>query len=215
MLLHYYDTNFSCNLHVRYDWIRMGDDEPVTLDQYIALNPQQRKSVRKPALQSILDDLVTNDSDRVSGPIIQKLDRILDELKEIKETSKENDDEIKRLKTVVNDQSKIIEGQQRFLESLDADRRCRDLIVLGLNETATSDNDQLTDILRAIDLRPEDIDVSNMERLGRVDDDEGNSTTRKRPLKVTLESRAVRNTILKNAYKLKDQAEQNIAGLSV
>ena len=141
---------------------------------------------------------------------IQKLDKILDELKDMKEESKRNDAEIKRLNTVINTQSKIIEGQQRFMESLDADKRCRDLIVLGLNETVVSDNDQFTRILRAIDINPEGIRVDNIERLGKVDEDEENERPRRRPLKLTLESCTVsRNSILKNAYKLKDQGNDS------
>ena len=86
-----------------------------------AAHESNSSAKKKAASQGILDDLVTNKDGRVGGPIIHKLDKILDELKDIKEKSKWNDDEIKRLNTVVDNQSKIIEGQQRFLKSLDAD----------------------------------------------------------------------------------------------
>ena len=135
--------------------------------------------------------------------------KILDELKDLKETSKQNDDEIKRLNTMVNNQSKIIECQQRFLESIDYDRRCCDLIVLGLDETRASDKDQFTRILRVIDVKPEDVKVHNIERLGKIDEDDGNNRPRRRPIKVTVDSRAVRNSILKNASKLKDQDDDS------
>ena len=43
-----------------------------------------------------------------------------------------------------------------------------------------------------------------MERLGQFDEDQVNRT---RPLKVTLEQRSMRNSILKNSKHLKDQPE--------
>ena len=76
-----------------------GDEEAMTLDQYMKLQPQQRKGVRKPALQRILDDVVNKGSGRAGDAIMEKLD----ELKEMKEKSQINDEEIYRLKAVVND----------------------------------------------------------------------------------------------------------------
>ena len=79
------------------------------------------------------------------------------------------------------------------------------LIVLSLKEDENeSDKDKFINILGAIRVKTEDVKIESMERLGQVDENQGN---RIRPLKVTLEQRSMRNIILKNSKNLKDQPE--------
>ena len=113
-------------------------------------------------------------------------------------------------------------AQQNFLESIDTDRRGQDLIVLGLTENdAPEGNDdeeieegnkrydaeQFSRILRAIEVNNEDVQIKSLERLGRLE--EGGTSQRRRPMKVTLETRAMRDSILRNASKLKNQGEHD------
>ena len=97
----------------------MGDEEPTTLDEYRNMTPQQRKTVRKPALQGILDAIASEDDNVSGGAVVQKLNEILKELKDMKEKNTRYDDEIKRLNDVVNDQNKVLAAQQKFLESIE------------------------------------------------------------------------------------------------
>ena len=113
---------------------------------------------------------------------------------------------MKRLQTVVNNQNKILTAQQKFMEELDRDKRANDLIVLSLPENEEDDKEKLSNILRAIDINPDDVQVNNMVRLGIRDE---NTPTRNRPLKVTMENKMKRGEILKNAKKLKNLADGN------
>ena len=115
------------------------------------------------------------------------------------------DREITRLKGIINDQTKILSAHQKFMEDLDSEKRANHLIVLSLKEEGNeSDQDNFLGILDAIGVKREDVKIENMERLGQIDENQGNRT---RPLKVTLEQRSMRNIILKNSKNLKDQPE--------
>ena len=115
------------------------------------------------------------------------------------------DREITRLKGIINDQTKILSAHQKFMEDLDSEKRAKHLIVLSLKEEGNeSDQDQFLGILDAIGVKREDVKIECMERLGQIDENQGNRT---RPLKVTLEQRSMRNIVLKNSKKLKDQPE--------
>ena len=196
----------------------MGDDEPTTLEEYRRLTPHQRKSIKKPALQGILDTIASDDEVDASGAtVVQKLNEILREIKDMKEKNRKYEDDIKRLNDVINDQNKVLAAQQKFLETVDADRRGENLIVLGLAENeAPEGNDEESDkydeeqfnlILRAIEVAPNSVQIRSIERLGKLD--EGVTTQRRRPMKVTFESRTMRDNILRNASKLKDQGERD------
>ena len=164
-------------------------EDPETLEAYRELTPQQRKNVRKPVLQNILDSISTNNGTDPDATVVDKLDQILNELKDMKEKNQNYDNEVKRLQNVVNNQNKILSAQQKFMEELDRDKRANDLIVLSLPENEEDDSEKFSNILRAIDIDPDNVQVSSLTRLGRRD--EGNST-RNRPLKVTLEQKSKR-----------------------
>ena len=105
---------------------------------------------------------------------------------------------------------------QRFLESLDADRRRNNLIVTGLSETdpltdpthkneageiqprsVTSDIDKVKMLLSKIAVS--DAEVSSCDRLGESQDDQ----TRGRVLKVVLRNASDQKRILENSKNLK------------
>ena len=168
----------------------------------------------------LLDAVANDDKIDVTGnAVVQKLNEIHREIKDIEEKNSKYDDEIKCLNDVINDQNKVLAAQQSFLETIDTDRRGQDLIVLGLTENVTpegSDDDEVQDcdaydneqfnlILRAIAIDPNNITIKSITRLGKLQENaEGPS---RRPLKVSLETRTMRDNILRNASKLKDQAE--------
>ena len=55
-------------------------------------------------------------------------------------------------------------------------------------------------------MRHNDIQIKSFKRLGRLE--EGGTSQRRRPLKVTLETREMRDNILRNASKLQNQVEK-------
>ena len=182
------------------------------------LTPQQRKAIKKPALQVILDAIASDDEIDVHGAaVVEKLNEILREIKEMKEKNTRYDEEIKRLNSVINDQNKVLAAQQKFLETIDTDRRGQHLIVLGLAENAAPegndedgdeyDKEQFNLILQTIAVAPNSVKVKCIERLGKLE--EGVTNQRRRPIKVTFETRSMRDSVLRNASKLKDQGEHD------
>ena len=176
--------------------------EAYTVEQYRAMSSAQRKQLKKQDLMNILDESIE------VSPIEQKLDEILNELKVVKERWEKADSEIKRIDKAVNDQSKILAAQQRFMETMDAEKRAKHLIVLGLKEDRDRDDlDKFKEIVTVIGSNQENIKVEKFERLGTRDENMPNKT---RPLKITLEKSQMRYEILKNSSKLRDQAEGSI-----
>lgn len=163
----------------------MGEEgESCTLDQYREMTAVQRKRVKKDNLLTLLDESIEN------NPIEQKLDEILRELKSVNDEWEKCDAEIKRADQVVDNHSKIMSAQQRFLESMDAEKRAKHLIILGLKEDGeATDLEKFQDIITVIGLNPENIKVENIERLGTRDENEPNRT---RPIKITLEKSQMR-----------------------
>ena len=159
----------------------------------------QRNKINKPDLMALLDETIDESN------VITKLDVIINELKQMKEKNESRDNDLKRMEGTINDHSKILSAHQKFMEDLDADKRAKHLIVLSLKEDENeSDRDKFNGILDAIQVRGGDIKIANMERLGQKNEGQEN---RNRPLKVTLETRTMRESILRNSKKLKDQPE--------
>ena len=91
---------------------------------------------------------------------------------------------------------------------MDAEKRAKHLIVLGLKEDRDGDDlNKFRNIVTVIGINQANIKVENVERLGTRDE---NAPNRTRPLKVTLEKSQMRYEILKNSSKLRDQAEGSI-----
>ena len=184
---------------------KMGDTDPTTMEEYRALTPQQRKNVRKPALQALIESVAEDNGDG-SGVTQAKLDEILEEVRGIKDKFKKANDEIERLDKIVNDQTKILTAQQKFLENIDSERRGQDLIVLGAIDDGDDDGERFNRILNAIEIQPTAIRIKTMKRLGVIDEQ---NEERRRPIKVTFESRMMRDNVLKNAKKLKNLEDED------
>lgn len=115
--------------------------------------------------------------------------------------------DVDKLTEQVNDQSKILCAQQKFLEEVDRDKRQKDLIVLGFVERVNTDEkEEFMKILDRIGVPRNTIIVTNMMRLGKINEQYEEN---KRPLKITLKKSAMRDEILKNAWKLKDEGENS------
>ena len=163
----------------------MGEEgEWSTLEQYREMTAVQQRRVKKDNLLTLHHESIEN------NPIEQKLDEILRELKSVNDEWEKCDAEIKRADQVVDNHSKILSAQQRFLESMDAEKRAKHLIILGLKEDGeATDLEKFQDIITVIGLNPENIKVENIERLGTRDENEPNRT---RPIKITLEKSQMR-----------------------
>ena len=163
------------------------------------MSPTQRSKINKPDLMALLDETIDE------SYILTKLDVIINEFKQMKENNETMDNDIKRVKGTVDDHSKILSAHQKFMEDLDNDKRSKHLIVLRLKEDENeNDQDKFSGIMDAIGIQQEDVTIETMMRLGQKNENQEN---RNRPLKVTFAQRAMRDNILRNSKKLKDQPD--------
>ena len=115
--------------------------------------------------------------------IVTKLDVIINELKLMKDKNESQDNEITRLKGIINDQTKVLSAHQKFMEDLDSEKRGKHLIVLSLKEDGdNSDQNKFLGILDVIGVSRDGVKIEGVERLGQIDE---NQEHRTRPLKIT------------------------------
>ena len=185
-----------------------------SLDAYARMNADDRKGVLKPDLKKIVDEqlaLINNDPNTIRNLIVNTIniaiDRKFNEFeKRFKELNEHCEGEIKRLEDKVKEQSRLISAQQRFLEDIDSERRAKNLIVLGLKEDEDDDKDKFLEVARTIGISQDDLVIEKLTRLGKLNE---NQTERIRPLKMTFDSPEMKNKVLKNAYKLKNQNDDD------
>ena len=183
----------------------MGDDDiEFSLEDYKEMSVTQRQKVKKSNLLFLLNESIEND--RVS----EKLDKILEELANMKGKNDAIDKEIKRIDKTVDDHSKVLSAHQKFMEDLDSEKRAKHMIVLGLKEDEnSSDEDKFLDIVTVIGVNPNEIKAESLVRLGKIDENQMNKT---RPMKVTFEKSDMRDKILRNSKKLKEQGDDSWYG---
>ena len=188
---------------------------PITMQEYKDMTPQQRKTVLKDDLSQLLQGILENSDEEISltlTTIMTELRAIkteLVELKTLKETVEKNKKEIGELKEEVRKQTEVIELQQRYLERVDGAERGKKLIVLGMKEDdEVPDNETVDELLNLLQVK-NDVAVSDVKRLGnrREETDGDEPVVHKRPMLVTVGHVGMRNTVLKNANKLKDERE--------
>ena len=138
------------------------------------------------------------------------LKQILSEIKKFNEERESVKTELHELKMNNNLLLDTISQQQRFLEEIDADRRAKNLIVLGVPEADITMDDQTakTD-MEKIDLVLNKIGYNgsnavSVQRLGRQEA----GSTKRRPIKVVLSNTENRQRVLSLA---KDH-EQDLPG---
>lgn len=187
-----------------------------TLENYANMNATERNGVLKNDLKTIVDEqlaMLNNDPNTIRNLIVNTINLAIDnkfaELgfdKRFDELTEHYDNEIKRLNDTVKEQGRVLSAQQKFIEDLDSEKRAKHLIVLGLKEIEEEDDqDRFMGITQTIGVSTE-IVIDDLVRLGNRDENNPNKT---RPLKVTFDKPSMRNEILKNAYKLKNQAEND------
>ena len=185
----------------------MGENgEELTLDEYREMTPTQNQNVTKNRLIGLIDAAIDNEPN-FGNNANNKLDLILNKLQSMEKKNESYDNEIKRIDNTVNEHSNILSVQQKFLEDLDADRRAQHLIVLGLKEDHRgTDREKFLDVVETIGVEPYSVKIESMVRLGTRDKNELQKT---RPMKVTFETSNMRDSVLRNAVKLKDQPEES------
>ena len=180
---------------------------PVRRPSISDVNRMNKEELKK-ALKDIITDLdkVPDDDSEDTG-VAHMLQSILTEIKALREDRKKTDDEIKTLRECNDTLTNTVYQQQRFLESLDADKRALNLILTGVPEDsdlltggegedpASTDEAKVALILKKIGHA--DIRIKSVERLGQA------VTGKIRAIKVILENANDRRHILKDTSKLK------------
>ena len=164
--------------------------------------------LNKDELQRALKTTISkNGSDRQNSGIEDKLNEILSELKDLKVERESQRKDIEHLKEENGQISDILMQHQRYLESLEAEKRAENLIITGIPESDLRFNNELytTDVdkckLIFSKIGKADTQFTSAERLGRQD------ASKNRFVKLKLASPAERKNILENAKKLKECGE--------
>ena len=147
--------------------------------------------------------------------ILAKLDVIIVELKELRRKSEDQGLEVKRVDQKVIEHGKVLAAHQKFMEDLDAEKRAKHMIVLGLTEEdgdgeqeeGEDEREKFLGIVDTIGVQRNEVQIEYVERLGQRNEGQGQ---RNRPLKITFGHSSMRNKVLKNSYKLKDQPEGSV-----
>ena len=190
-----------------------------SLEAYARMNAGEKNNVLKTDLKKIVDEqlaLFNNDPNTMRNLIVDTINLAIqskfDELgfdRRFDELATRYDNEITLLNEKIKEQDRVLSAQQKFLEDLDSEKRAKHLIVLGLKEDGEDgegDNEKFLDVVQTIGVRNDSIKIEEMVRLGKKDANQQNKT---RPLKETFEKSSMRNAVLKNAYKLKDQTDDD------
>lgn len=188
-----------------------------SLEAYARMNAGEKNNVLKTDLKKIVDEqlaLFNNDPNTLRNLIVDTINLAIqskfDELgfdRKFDEFAARYDNEITVLNEKIKEQDRVLSAQQRFLEDLDSEKRAKHLIVLGLKENEEEDDkEKFLDVTQIIGVRNDSIKIEDIVRLGKIDENQQNKT---RPLKVTFEKSSMRNAVLKNAYKLKDQTDED------
>ena len=126
----------------------------------------------KTALKTLLKDPATESQNRVEN----KLDQILAELQDQKEEREAMKTEIIKLRIENESLSEAVFQHQRYLESMEAEKRAANLIITGVTEGDFVNNEQILQndedkcalILETIGMT--DVELKQIERLGKAPD---------------------------------------------
>ena len=190
-----------------------------TLNDLKDLNSSQINKMNKTELQSTLKNILSelSQQETIQGEVqvegnketvVSLLRQILDEIKRSNAENEMMKKEMKEMKEHTGFLIAAVCQQQKFLESLDAEKRALNLIITGIPETDLminnvaykNDKEKVKQVLHKIGHNNIDVEVA---RLGKIPDD----PSKKRPLKVVLKQKDIRKQILQDAKKLKDSGE--------
>lgn len=174
---------------------------------YVRAMPQTELNRLSAANAKIALKTLINDKNADSQKSIEdKLDRILDSLKTHGEERAEMQKDIRRLSDENTQMKAALLQHQRYLESLEAEKRASNLIITGVPEqnikykdkTASTDQEKCNLLLTVIGTP--NLAINEIQRLGKPPND----PQQKRAIKVTLHDPKQRNNVLEAAKKLKD-----------
>lgn len=167
------------------------------------INAMKKDDLKK-TLIDLLEGLSTgNNGEDGADDTRAMLRTILDEVKKSNVERDKINEEIKSLKKTNETLCETLAQQQRYLESVDAERRACNLIITGVDEGSDlghTDEEKVNLILRTVG--HENVTTTYIGRLGAA---AANRT--RRPIKVVVGSARERNGILKDASKLKNAGD--------
>lgn len=139
--------------------------------------------------------------------MLRQLSSDVNETKEANKKALEAVEKVTKLETEVvvlkseNDKlHKIVDYHQRFLETLDAREREKNIIIMGLSEASDlgdGDEQRVARVLETIDV-PVEINAMTIRRIGRQDE------RQKRPILVSFQDKETRQNVLDKAKTLKE-----------
>jgi len=156
------------------------------------------RSVFKPLL-----DEQTNDIKKEINEIRQDINEVKIKHSNLEKRTGSLEGEVTQLQEENRTLKQTLEQQQRYLETVDFDRRQHNLILMGLNENedltlGSTDEEKVKHILS--DIGHPNVAVLKVQRLGEHHSD---NQRRPRPLKVALHPTTDRRKILESTHKLK------------
>lgn len=178
------------------------------------LRKLQKHQFNRVTKEELIDAILSADDDGGAWMAKQdeKLNKILEELTDIRcrmvETDNENKARIKDMAETIEKQSAIIMQHQLFLEQVDRQQRETNVVMFGVPDEhtaldgATADEAKIQKVMSAVQADPEMV-VRSYKRLGQ----HVPGSNRPRPLLVKVDSRSVRDSILEKAMSLKNMNE--------
>ena len=126
-------------------------------------------------------------------------------------------EKIKKVEEKIAAQTDVHATQQKYLETIDKEKRSKNLVFLGIGEADVGNDEDLyaaeketiEEILKLIKV-DDSVNITNIKRLGQLketDENDGDEKEQKRPILVTVDNEEMRDHVLSNAKKLKDVAE--------
>ena len=174
-----------------------------TLAELRSMPRAQLDRLTKPQLIECILDSDEGDNTQLWN----KLNTISADIAQIKQDMSSPDSAINKkissMQTQIDQQAEVIKQQQAFLEAIDRRERETKLVVLGVPDGdeqldgATSEEEKIRKIWDVMD---ENVVIKEHRRLGRNDP----NSTRKRPILIHLESKDLRDRILRKTRRLKE-----------
>ena len=188
------------------------------------INSMNKEQLKK-CLKDLIKDLDAEKNIAAPNPIIDEdtatvsnlLSSILAEVQQLRTERADLKKEIDQLKSDNVSLIEAVNQHQRFLESIDSEKRACNLIITGVPETPFTDPDSPADSPVPVDTDSEKVDiilrkighkadvkVKDVVRLGKP---RNTSDARPRPLKIVTASPTQRKSALDDTKKLKDAGE--------
>lgn len=175
------------------------------IEDILQLSAKEIEKLNKTQLTQALKTVVSNTSQQ--NPSDKKLDDILiginnirEEFQEFKTDKQALRQELENVKQENAELREALMHHQRYLESLEAEKRSSNIIVTGVKEQNDigKDSTEVAKILEEIGV--EGVEFKTVTRIGKVHPGQ----TRPRALKITLADPTKRKSILEKAKGLKD-----------